>query len=56
MLDVTVVLSELSDVEKVRGYYATSTSLIPEFQRRQEETDVKLKAIEDASKDIPSLL
>jgi len=51
MLDVTVVLSELSDVEKVRGYYATSTSLIPEFQRRQEETD-----IEDASKDIPSLL
>ena len=56
LLDVTVVLSELSDVEKVRGYYATSTSLIPEFQRRQEETEVKLKAIEDASKDIPSLL
>ena len=56
MLDVTVVLSELSDVEKVREYYTTSTSLIPEFQRRQEETEVKLKAIEDASKDIPSLL
>ena len=56
LLDVTVVLSELSDVEKVREYYTTSTSLIPEFQRRQEETEVKLKAIEDASKDIPSLL
>ena len=56
LLDITVVLSELSDVEKVREYYATSTKLIPEFQRRQEETEVKLKAIEDASKDIPSLL
>ena len=56
LLDVTVVLSELSDVEKVRDYYTKSTSLIPEFQKRQEETVVKLKAIEDASKDIPSLL
>ncbi|HUV76394.1 MAG TPA: tubulin/FtsZ family protein [Dehalococcoidales bacterium] len=56
LLDVTVVLSELSDVEKIREYYATSTNLIPEFQKRQEETEIKLKAIEDASKDIPSLL
>ncbi|MBA7686401.1 Tubulin-like protein CetZ [subsurface metagenome] len=56
VLDVTVILSELSDVEKVRNYYTKSTSLIPEFQKRQEETVVKLKAIEDTSKDIPSLL
>ena len=56
MLDVTVILSELSDVAKVRDYYIKSTSLIPEFRRRQEETEVKLRAIEDTSKDIPSLL
>ncbi|MFQ6121773.1 MAG: tubulin/FtsZ family protein [Dehalococcoidales bacterium] len=56
LLDVTVILSELSDVEKVRNYYAQSTSLIPEFKKRQKETEVKLRAIEDASKDIPSLL
>ena len=56
MLDVTVILSELSDVEKVRSYYARSTSLIPEFKRRQEETDIKLRAIEDSSSEIPSLL
>jgi len=56
VLDVTVILSELSDVEKVRSYYTKSTSLIPEFQKRQEETAVKLRAIEDTSKDIPSLL
>jgi cell division GTPase FtsZ len=56
VLDVTVILSELSDVEKVRDYYAKSTELIPEFKKRQEETEVKLKVIEDAAKDIPSLL
>ena len=56
MLDVTVILSELSDVEKVRSYYNQSTTLIPEFKKRQEETEAKLRAIEDASKDIPSLL
>ncbi len=55
-LDVSVILSELSDVEKVRNYYTKSTSLIPEVKKRQEETEVRLKAIEDTSKDIPSLL
>lgn len=56
VLDVTVILSELSDVEKVRNYYIKSTSLIPEFKRRAEETETKLKLVEDAAKDIPSLL
>jgi cell division GTPase FtsZ len=56
LMDVTVIFSELSDVEKVRDYYTKSTNLIPEFKKRQEETELKLKAIEDASKDIPSLL
>ena len=56
MLDVTVILSELSDVEKVRSYYSRSTSLIPEFKKRQEDTDIKLRAIEDSSREIPSLL
>jgi len=56
VVDVTVLLSELSDVEKVRDYYVRSTDLIPEFKKRQEETEDKLKALEDVSKDIPSLL
>ncbi len=55
-LDVTVILSELSDVAKVRDYYVKSTDLIPQFKRRAEETATKLKAIEDTSKDIPSLI
>jgi cell division GTPase FtsZ len=56
IVDVTVVLSELSNVDKVRDYYLRSTDLIPEFKKRQEETEDKLRALEDVSKDIPSLL
>ncbi len=56
LVDVTVLLSELSDVEKVRDYYLKSTDLIPEFKKRQEDTEDKLRALEDVSKDIPSLL
>ncbi len=56
LLDVSVILSELSNVEKIRGYYTRSTALIPAMKKRQEETVVKLKEIEDSSKDVPSLL
>jgi len=56
LLDITVMLSELSDVEKVRFYYTMSTSLIPEMKKRQKETEIRLKAIEETSKDIPSLI
>jgi cell division GTPase FtsZ len=56
VVDVTILFSELSDVEKVRNYYIRSSNLIPEFRRRQEESEVKLKALDDYSKDIPSLL
>jgi cell division GTPase FtsZ len=56
LVDVTVLLSELSDVDKVRDYYVRSTDLIPEFKKRQAETEDKLKALDDVSKDIPSLL
>ena len=56
LMDVTVILSELSNVDKIRDYYVRSTDLIPEFRRRQEETDDKLRALDDVSRDIPSLL
>jgi cell division GTPase FtsZ len=56
LMDVTVLLSELSEVEKVRNYYSRSTDLIPEFRNRWEETQEKLRTLEDASRGIPSLL
>ena len=55
-MDVTLILSQLSDVEKVRHYYYKSTDLIPEYKRRQKEVETKLKGIDEAAKDIPSLL
>ena len=55
-LDVTVILSELKDVEKVRKYYSKSATFIQESKKRREELQSKLKGIDDASSDIPSLL
>ncbi len=55
-LDVTVVLSELDTVQKVTSYYERSSDIIPTAQGRQEEIKDKLKSIDDASKDIPTLL
>ena len=56
LLDVTILFSELSSIEKVKNYYVRSSNLIPEFKRRQEETESRLKDLDDISKDIPSLL
>ena len=56
LVDVTILFSELSSIEKVRNYYVRSSNLIPEFKRRQEETESRLKDLDDISRDIPSLL
>ena len=53
--DVTLILSELSDVEKVRQYYNQSTSLVPIIKQRQKEVKAKLLTIEEAAKDIPTV-
>jgi len=55
-LDITVILSELSDVEKVRHYFTRTISLISTLKRRQEGIERKDKGIEVTLKDIPSLL
>ncbi len=55
-LAVAVILSELNDVEKVRDYYNKSASFIRGIKKRQKEVEGKLNQIDEASKDIPSLL
>ena len=55
-LDITVVLSQLSDVEKVREYYNKSAGFIHEIKRKQEAAESKLRKIEEAAEEIPSLL
>lgn len=55
-ISITVILSELSDVEKVRNFYSDSIDLIPVIKQRQSELRNKLGDIDDMSRDIPSLL
>jgi len=56
VIDVTLVLSELGSVDKIRGYYETATQFIHASKGREKQAEGKLKEIEEASKDIPSLL
>jgi cell division GTPase FtsZ len=56
VMNVTLILSELSDVEKVRNYYTKSTNLVPVIKQRQKEVESKLKTLDETGKDIPSLL
>ncbi len=55
-LDITVILSELSDVEKVRSYFTKTISLITALKKRQEGIEDKYRGIEVTLKDIPSLI
>ena len=56
LMDITVILSELSEVEKVRSYYTKSTAFIHEIKEREEEIERKIEGVEEAAKDLPSLL
>jgi cell division GTPase FtsZ len=56
LLDVTVILSELSDVAKVREYYTNSASLAKEYKERQKTKESKAVLAEEAGKDVPTLL
>ena len=55
-LDVTVVLSELSDVQKIKNYYSRAAEFIQDLKSRQVDIEGKQREFEEASKNIPSLL
>ena len=55
-MEVTVVLSEMSDVEKVRNYFTKAINLIAELKKRQEGLVSTQRGIDITIKDIPSLL
>ena len=54
-LDITLIMSDLSDVEIVRNYYNKSTALVPIMKLRMEEVRAKLQNIDNAGKDIPTV-
>ncbi|TET40662.1 MAG: cell division protein FtsZ [Dehalococcoidia bacterium] len=55
-VNITLLLSQLSDMERVRDFYYRVTESVPAMKKRHEEAEAKLKEIAEASKDIPSLL
>jgi len=55
-LDVTLVLSEMSDVEKVRSYFTKAINVIAELKKRQAGLISTQRGIDITVKDIPSLL
>jgi hypothetical protein len=55
-LDVTLVLSEMSDVEKVRNYFSKAINIIAELKKRQDGLISTQRGIDITIKDIPSLL
>jgi cell division GTPase FtsZ len=56
LIDVTLVLSELGSVGKIKGYYETATQFIHASKGREKDAESKLREIEEVAKDIPSLL
>jgi len=54
-LKITVILSQLKQVEKVKEYYDRMPEVIREKERRQQEIEAKLKELIDASTAVPSL-
>jgi hypothetical protein len=56
LIDIIVILSQLTDVEKVRHYYAKSAEAVEAIKRKKKATARKLDVTEEASKDIPTLL
>ena len=55
-MDLTVILSQLKDVEKVREYYTKSAGLVEEISKMQQTTASEPSVTEEASKDLPTLL
>ena len=54
-LDVSIILSELIDIAKIRDYFTKTISLISALQRRQ--NGIEYDSVFDGTlKDIPSLL
>jgi cell division GTPase FtsZ len=55
VIGITLILSEFNTLNKVKEYYTRASGAIHEIKGRRQEFESKLKEIEDASKDLPSL-
>ncbi|MFC1957303.1 tubulin/FtsZ family protein [Chloroflexota bacterium] len=55
-LDVSVILSELNDVAKIRNYFTKTIGIISSIKKRQEGIESDYSTLDGTLKDIPSLL
>jgi hypothetical protein len=55
-IEVTLILSELTNVGKVMEYFTRAISYISSYKTRWEGIEYEHRGIEDAFRDIPSLL
>jgi len=55
-MEVTVLLSGLSSIERIKGYYDIVGGLVRKVKTKQAEAEKKAKAMEAAARKIPSLL
>lgn len=55
-MNITLILSEMSDVERVRTYFTKAINLITDLKKRQEGVISTQRGIDITIKDIPSLL
>jgi len=55
-LDVSIILSELKNVEKIKRYYVEASHVVSIMEHRKKEIDSKLKEIDEYSESVPSLL
>lgn len=56
VMNVTMILSELYDVEKIRNYFTKTITILSTMKKRHEGIESKYKGIEGALTDIPTLL
>jgi len=56
VLDVTIVISAMSEVARIRDYYTRATALLEKAEKHDEEGPAERSATDQASDDIPTLL
>jgi len=56
LIDVTLILSEFTFLEKLKDYYGKASAIVHGLKGKREEFEGKLKEMGDLSKDIPTLL
>lgn len=56
LLDVSIILSNFGEADRIRYFYEKSTALLKEREVREKEKAKRPVATEEAGKDVPSLL